>query len=289
MPSEISHVYILEKQNSSVNYLKANKKTLTLVAAKDRGQLTQTAAMSLVNIGLLKEIMYEGKQHRHFAALLILTSASLALQLVAGMMSLFISNVRHYYSKYNDDPAGACCIHLCGCQCSWKAPEDQCCSSLCPIEITTNTYEEHEMRILQQNAEMHKNAFDAQLDELKTKHEVEHLMVVLDRARSEEQRLRAMGGDPKNDIEEVNRQLKGITEELAAAQERKKALEKALSEAEISRRQSNALVVHAENIERNFVLKKITFWQNGVNYLFYVVLVINAFITGLGLTDSSRA
>ena len=36
-------------------------------------------------------------------------------------------------------------------------------------------------------------------------------------------------------------------------------------------------------IRRSQVLKRASFWQQTINYIFYIVFVLNAFITGLGV------
>ena len=53
---------------------------------------------------------------------------------------------------------------------------------------------------------------------------------------------------------------------------------------DVLRRQDKLLSGYVDEAEADIVLKKVSFWQNVINYLLYTVFICNAFITGLGVT-----
>ena len=53
---------------------------------------------------------------------------------------------------------------------------------------------------------------------------------------------------------------------------------------DVLRRQDKLLSGYDDDAQMSNVLKKVSFWQNVINYLLYTVFICNAFITGLGVT-----
>ena len=53
---------------------------------------------------------------------------------------------------------------------------------------------------------------------------------------------------------------------------------------DVLRGQDKLLSGYVDEAEADSVLKKVSFWQNVINYLLYTVFICNAFITGLGVT-----
>lgn len=236
---------------------------------------------------------------RYYLVLLVLLSVSLGLQIIAGLLTLMVSNIQSYFGKFSDDPAQDCCVNFCYCKCIWRGNESdedgdgrqkddevfcKCCAAICPWKCTKKIYEDYEYEILRNNVKSQKKLVDIQLGYIKTRGDAEHLEQVVANAKAEKERLRLMSDDPKANQEDINARLMKISEDLAEAQKLKQKYEKEASEAKILKGQCEALTKHADCIEMNTVLKKIMFWQHGVNYVYFVVLVINAFIAALGLT-----
>ena len=53
---------------------------------------------------------------------------------------------------------------------------------------------------------------------------------------------------------------------------------------DVLRSQEKVLASYLDDALAETVLKKVSFWQNVINYLLYIVFICNAFITGLGVT-----
>ena len=75
--------------------------TETLSNAKDRAQMTATGAMSIVQVALLREVIDSGPEgNKYYTAAVVLISLSLALQIINGMINIFIANATCYYTRY---------------------------------------------------------------------------------------------------------------------------------------------------------------------------------------------
>ena len=64
---------------------------------------------------------------------------------------------------------------------------------------------------------------------------------------------------------------------------RKLRLETQQRRAATARARGDVLWERSSAIRRSQVLKRASFWQQTINYIFYIVFVLNAFITGLGV------
>lgn len=71
-----------------------------LADAKDRAQLSATSAMSIINVGMLREVIRLGSTFSMYVPLLILISISIVLQITAGALSILLSNMRSDYQKF---------------------------------------------------------------------------------------------------------------------------------------------------------------------------------------------
>lgn len=71
-----------------------------LADAKDRGQLSATSAMSIINVGMLREVIRLGSRFPMYIPLLVLLSISITLQVVAGALSLMVSNMKSDFQKF---------------------------------------------------------------------------------------------------------------------------------------------------------------------------------------------
>ena len=93
---------------------------------------------------------------------------------------------------------------------------------------------------------------------------------------------------PDADSDEINRQVARLKADLAQATERKEKYENTLHKSEIVREQGIMLKEYATSIRTNRVLKQASFWQQILNYIFYIIFILNAFITGFGLDSSPQ-
>ena len=118
-----------------------------------------------------------------------------------------------------------------------------------------------------------------------------------DREREKTRKLRSNIGKA-NDRESDTAVPEAVQEETGAsstarsdAQERLTAIEAEIAKceatirrADVLRRQHEFLSTHVVGTHDEDVLKKVSFWQNIINYLLYAVFTCNAFITGLGVS-----
>ena len=81
----------------------------------------------------------------------------------------------------------------------------------------------------------------------------------------------------ENDSEESHNRLLEIETEIVKC-------ETTIRRLDVLRRQDKLLSGYVDEAEADSVLKKVSFWQNVINYLLYTVFICNAFITGLGVT-----
>ena len=82
-----------------------------LAEAKDRGQLSSTSAMSLVNVGMLEEVIRQGSGYSMYAPLIALLSVSITLQIIAGILGVMVSNMKSSTSSTTSSMTSqkACC------------------------------------------------------------------------------------------------------------------------------------------------------------------------------------
>lgn len=78
--------------------------------------------------------------------------------------------------------------------------------------------------------------------------------------------------------QELRRKLEDI-------QNKKDIFEDAQRRLAVSSAKGDILMMRSDSVRRNRVLKLASFWQQMINYVFYVVFILNAFITGLGIAE----
>ena len=93
---------------------------------------------------------------------------------------------------------------------------------------------------------------------------------------------------PDADSTDIDHRIEQLNVELAKAKERKEKYESTLRKAAIVREQGIVLKEYATLIRKNRVLKQAAFWQHILNYIFYIIFILNAFITGFGLDTNPR-
>lgn len=80
-----------------------------------------------------------------------------------------------------------------------------------------------------------------------------------------------------------------MEDQLKAAQEKKKQIEDQHRKKQRTKQKLAILQIYVDNIQKERVLKRSTFWQNWLNMMMYTVFVLNALIAGFGLANPTTA
>ena len=94
----------------------------------------------------------------------------------------------------------------------------------------------------------------------------------------------AGSSDVTENTEKTKQEQRESEKRVAELNEGIAACDATIRRVEILRRQDKLLAGYDDNSLEQHVLKKVSFWQNVINYLLYIVFVCNIFITGLGVT-----
>ena len=106
-------------------------------------------------------------------------------------------------------------------------------------------------------------------------------MVVIDDAKKKLQELTSKK-DQLNESEFQDRFLE-ISSQLDKANKERNNYTEIQRTLQISTAQGKILADNADEIKRSRILTIISSWQHTLNYIFYIVFVLNVFITGLGI------
>ena len=89
----------------------------------------------------------------------------------------------------------------------------------------------------------------------------------------------------KNEISdsEFNARYQGLRQKLEEIQNKKDIFEDAQRKLAVSIAKGDVLMQRSDSVRMNRVLKLASFWQQMINYVFYIVFILNAFITGIGI------
>ena len=82
---------------------------------------------------------------------------------------------------------------------------------------------------------------------------------------------------------EFNARYQGLRQKLEEIQNKKDIFEDAQRRLAVSIAKGDILMQRSDSVRRNRVLKLASFWQQMINYVFYIVFILNAFITGIGI------
>lgn len=281
--------------------------------AKDRAQITAATSMSIVHVAVLKDILDSGPEgNTYYTWVLAFTIAALSLQIISGIISLYIALLRYYYTEYSDDFLDDGCKTCCPFRCrrikhnncknidAWmnqpnsKIPEmksinhmmdenmndenEETDENKCfPFECTTMRFAEFEYQVLQLFDTMSEELIRADLTTANYEIEMKWLN------RRETKLKNALDKYTENVDEEAKQ---NIIQQLKNIEIRKETNEERLKNAEELRAQGEILQKHVEDIQEERVLKRATFWQNWLNMMMYTVFVLNACIAGFGLTST---
>ena len=86
-----------------------------MAANKDRAQAAATWAMSVVHVTLFRTVLDKGPNSKYFWPTIILISIAIVLQIIAGILTLLVANVKKVYRVLNE-PVGGEHMHcnVCG-------------------------------------------------------------------------------------------------------------------------------------------------------------------------------
>ncbi len=88
--------------------------------------------------------------------------------------------------------------------------------------------------------------------------------------------------DYEKKVQEHRKEIDVIKEKLDMFEDAQRKLAMSSAQGEI-------LLARSDSVRRNRVLKLASFWQQMINYIFYFVFILNAFITGLGIAGKDPA
>ena len=99
---------------------KSEKKKTAIEQGKERGQITASAAMSVVSVAMLRTVLDSSTDDKYYKWRLGLISSALILQVICGLLSLYVAFLRNYYSKFQDDFLKDCFKSCCNLRCRRK-------------------------------------------------------------------------------------------------------------------------------------------------------------------------
>ena len=180
--------------------------------------------------------------------------------------------------------------------CNSRSPVDVASDSLWTTGMTAKNgmvdtlYEQHEslsMRLMQ--AEMENIEAEVELERLKMQLEKETKRRHRPETIGENASINTVDGSElvhgetavsKNESHEFDIRVLKIEHDVQKCDAAKRRLL-------VLRRQVTLLSGAADDAQSDYILKKVSFWQNVINYLLYIVFICNAFITGMGVTGST--
>ena len=289
----------------------AQKQTEVLSQAKDRAQVTATGAMSVVQVALLRQVIDSGPDNnRYYMTSIWLIAASLVCQVIAGIISIFVSNLSSYFEQFGGQPLKDCMTSLCCCKVVGKTKrknrpkkfglgfveaeekrlslidiedeqEKHFCCPCCPCEITSEVMDKNEVHILRSYDDWTRQQTNLTLQTEAANLEKEHLTKVITSAKQQLAQLESSMTADDGSTE----QKSDIQNTFDEATRKRQEFELKILNKKISDAQGVLLRKEAQSIRKKRVYKMATFWQHILNYIFYTLFVMQAFITGLTITN----
>ncbi|KAK2181452.1 hypothetical protein NP493_397g01010 [Ridgeia piscesae] len=287
--------------------------------------------MSVVHVALLKSLIDGGPDaNRYYKIVIVLIGIALAIQVVIGILAIFVTHTRNYYKKYRTDMCSETGATLCGCfPCCDKTARatgvDSHGLGVSTVELVVDeTLGGRTTQNSSEAADDNKWVLpEASKDGLESVTRDVHLSMTVRLLRAELAAIEA-----EAELKKLNRQLENESKQPESSatengtnggtsspeagqneetQKKKDPKETAKRIHEMKARTLNveslvvrgclyaqrldvlwhneyALAGYDDNSLEQHVLKKVSFWQNVINYLLYIVFVCNIFVTGLGVT-----
>ena len=234
--------------------------------AKDRAQMTASTATVVVQVALLKDIIVEGDTTPYYLISLVLVVSSISLQILSGLISVCLAQYEAYYQKNEGDICDDVRNNLCWCCCPSRGIEQtlerRCCTCL-SLDYTAETSLREFYQWARRFGKNRKNYLGAEVEIDYIKEEIAALRKGLEFAAEKNKK-------------EIQRQMQALKNERRMKKE-------VLRKQEMDVKMGAFYQKRAENVYRIQVMKKVTMWQQVVNYMLYVIFAINLFITGFGI------
>ena len=235
-----------------------------MARSKDKAQVTATTAMSVVQVTLLKEVIEKGPGSNYYVVSLVFIDLSLFLQVLAGLISIAINNMNAQLARSKKE--------VTGCTCAGLGRDVNCCGNgMVCCRISTLSPAEgrliREYHDWQAETRFAKRAAVAEADIAHG----DNMIAYIDEELRHAQDYAKYAAD--------------LTTKRADAMARRIELSLVLKENEMRSREGEMLRQRAEHIVVMDVMKRVTIWQHIVNFLLYLVFIINAFITGFGIAQ----
>ncbi|KAI0219308.1 hypothetical protein LSAT2_029119 [Lamellibrachia satsuma] len=279
-------------------------KAVHLVEAKDRATITATVAMSVVHVAYLRAIVVAGPDSsRFYTIVLSLVIISLVLQVAAGLLSLVISQMKSYYLKHHDDMCYdvrqmcfyCCCpprlaSEVCEAREAHEAYEAGQSSSTdskgCVISCTGHSpMTDYEKDVYRYTETINKDIVKVELEAIEAESSIAAITDTITECRNKQEEL--MKKKDTIDPTEYTKMLKELKEQEETANGRLARYKKTTGKLSMMEKKQTALNERMEELVREDIYKRVAFWQNCLNYILYVIVVSNIFITGLGMGEAA--
>ncbi len=291
-----------------------------LTSSKDRAQLTAATAMSVVNVALLRELLDKGpERNAYYTVAISLVSAALILQIIAGLLSLMVANILSYAQKYESNPCRDVRENICPCYCvearsdgktgsgksgsSLEADDPEACvdetarpyrglggacCGCCPYDITTNVYPPQEYYVIKKHQHMQHQIVDDKVKNIKITEQLNYQSQLLVTAQSRlEDLLQRMRSNREEDQQAMEVKVRSLQAEIEKGTQELEDFQNSTARYKWRKQQSEELTKLAKQITKKRLLKVVSFWQDIINYIFFIVFILNAFVVGFGVANSN--
>ncbi len=286
-----------------------------LARSKDRAQLTASTAMSVANVALLRELLDRGPEaNPYFTVAISLVSASLALQIIAGILSLTVANILRYAHKYESNPCRDARENLCPCYCVKARPDkrgssektvssietgefERCtsetarpyealdvhvpCCSCCSYGVVANVYHPQEYYVIRMSQRMQREIIDAKVKNIEHAGKLKYQPKLLAAAQARLQETRGMR-DSRGEAHQ-----KAMEDKVRSLQAEIENCQNSVARYKWRKQQSEELAKLAKQITKKRLMKVVSFWQDIINYIFFIVFILNTFVVGFGVANSN--
>ena len=230
----------------------------------------------------------------------MLIVCALAIQVVVGFLAMFVTHTRNYHKRFRDAKMSEF-ISLWR-RCFFREPKESCSNSvdkpdkgvsIPKVETPTVTKNGICVNANDIAAVLHKQLVQAKLAAIEAEAERDSLNLQLEMETKRRRDVaitleaavkEAVSSDVTGHLEKTKQEQSESGKSLAELEKGIAGCDATINQVDVLRRQDQLMVEYHENKLEQYVLKKVSFWQNIINYLLYTVFVCNVFITGLGVT-----
>ena len=269
--------------------------------------------MAIVQVALLRKVLDNGPEgNLYYEASLGLIITALILEIIAGIISIFAGNLSSYHSKHGGNGLKDCCANICCCKIVSKKgkhkkktfglwysgrggdretldPKDDDdeftgagCSPCCPCECSTEVLEGHELQTVEKYEDWERQQMKLSLQNEAARLEREQLVKLIEDARKQ---LSDLESSSSTDTAEVKEQAEEIQKTIDEAMKKKEDYELTMLDKTILDAQGEILKEKVKNIRKSHVYKTATFWMHVLQWILYIIFILQAFIAGLTVID----